>query len=68
MADPHNNCGNCLWYEKTISTLGACKRFPTTIAKSAGDRCGEFSPRPVYDIATDTVVTPKRRGRPAKHD
>lgn len=68
MADPHDTCANCKWYEKAVSIIGTCRRYPTTVAKSASDWCGEYSPRPVYDIATDTVVTPKRRGRPPKND
>lgn len=66
MADPHDTCGTCKFHKG--SPVGACHRYPETIVKHVADHCGEYLPRPVYDIQTDAVVPVKRRGRPPKHD
>lgn len=53
--------------------MGLCRRFPETHNKHEMDWCGEHElsaviAMPVYDIMTDEVVEPKKRGRKPKND
>lgn len=71
------SCAGCKFFVNA-QIMGSCRRYPHTINRHMNDWCGEhvalqqIEPEmvnlPVYDIMTDTVTEPKKRGRKPKND
>jgi hypothetical protein len=71
------SCADCKFF-LNAQIMGSCRRYPQTINRHMNDWCGEHSlpikiePEmvnlPVYDIMTDTISEPKKRGRKPKND
>ncbi|CAB4134256.1 hypothetical protein UFOVP205_13 [uncultured Caudovirales phage] len=69
------SCADCRFF-LNAQIMGSCRRYPQTINRHMNDWCGEHSAPtepemvnlPVYDILTDTVAEPKKRGRKPKND
>jgi len=71
------SCASCKFFVNA-QIMGSCRRYPHTINRHMNDWCGEHSviqevePAVVssseYDIVTDTVIEPKKRGRKPKND
>ena len=71
------SCASCKFFVNA-QIMGSCRRYPHTINRHMNDWCGEHSViqqvepvvvnSPVYDILTDTVIEPKKRGRKPKND
>lgn len=65
-------CKSCRFFSEA-QVMGLCRRFPETQNKHEMDWCGEHQlavavAMPVYDIMTDEMVEPKKRGRKPKND
>ena len=63
------NCQSCKhWVPE--SHYGACKRFPTVVAKPATDWCGEWADKvakglpPVEEVLDNFPVIKRKPGRP----
>ena len=68
------SCADCKFF-LNAQIMGSCRRYPQTINRHMNDWCGEHAliervmvDLPVYDIMTDTVIEPKKRGRKPKND
>jgi hypothetical protein len=68
------SCADCKFF-LNAQIMGSCRRYPQTINRHMNDWCGEHAliervmvDLPVYDIMTDTITEPKKRGRKPKND
>ena len=68
------SCADCKFF-LNAQIMGSCRRYPQTINRHMNDWCGEHAlieqvmvNLPVYDIMTDTITEPKKRGRKPKND
>ena len=68
------SCADCKFF-LNAQIMGSCRRYPQTINRHMNDWCGEHAliepvmvNLPVYDIMTDTIFEPKKRGRKPKND
>jgi hypothetical protein len=68
------SCADCKFF-LNAQIMGSCRRYPQTINRHMNDWCGEHAliepviiNLPVYDIMTDTIAEPKKRGRKPKND
>jgi len=68
------SCADCKFF-LNAQIMGSCRRYPQTINRHMKDWCGEHAliervmvDSPVYDIMTDTISEPKKRGRKPKND
>jgi hypothetical protein len=68
------SCADCKFF-LNAQIMGSCRRYPQTINRHMNDWCGEHAliervmvNLPVYDIMTDTISEPKKRGRKPKND
>lgn len=74
------SCADCKFF-LNAQIMGSCRRYPQTINRHMNDWCGEHAligqvmgiepvkiNLPVYDIMTDTISKPKKRGRKPKND
>lgn len=70
MVEP--TCLTCEFF-RNAQIMGSCRRYPAPQNKHQNDWCGEHQMKmlalPVYDIMTDTTITPKRKkpGRKPKN-
>jgi len=67
------SCADCKFF-LNAQIMGSCRRYPQTINRHMNDWCGEHAliervmvDLPVYDIMTDTITKPKKRGRKPKN-
>jgi hypothetical protein len=57
-------CSSCrYWTAPANGSLGACRRFPLTERKEAGDWCGEHKSVAVAEAATPAPAEKKSRGQ-----
>jgi hypothetical protein len=67
-------CEICKYFRDS-QIMGSCRRYPVLQNKHANDWCGEFSnvvaiipKQDVLPVLEAGSFSPKKRGRPAKHD
>jgi len=65
-------CEICKYFRDS-QIMGSCRRYPVLQNKHANDWCGEFvvaiiREEDVLPVPVAGLFSPKKRGRPAKHD